>query len=183
MTMRPKPVTLNVPASVREFLEAASKRAGTDISAILEAILGTRPVTEFPEAKDLTGKLNTETVQVLEELDRLLRTANPGSQMVFRAEYIGYRRFDNRLPSGVKASRSQVYASLLPRKSFIRVVVPLNAADYPNVNDIIDLSKKGHHGVGDMAVDIHSVDQANAVVSALDDWLGPARTFKLGRHF
>ena len=173
MTSRPSITSVSVAPAVGEFLDAAAKRRGTDIGSILEMALGARPVTEFPEAAAFTARLDDAAIEVLAELDWLLRTANPGTQMVFRTEYIGYRRFDTRKPSGAKASRSQMYASLLPRRSFIRVVVPLAAADYPKVDGVTDLSGRGHHGVGDMAIDVHSSAQARVVTAALNDWLGP----------
>lgn len=37
-----------------------------------------------------------------------------------------------------------------------------------------DLSGTGHHGIGDMAVDLDTVDDVHAVITALDNWLGPA---------
>lgn len=165
---------LSLPAPISAFLTAASQRAGVDPAAILESTLGTRPVTSYADAQPLIAKINPEAIEVLEELDRTLRVANPGSQLVFRSGYIGYRRFDTRQPNGVKASRSQVYASILPRQTFIRVVVPLDTANHHGLKGVSDLSGKGHHGIGDMAIDLHSVEDVRAVVSALDHWLGPA---------
>jgi hypothetical protein len=173
-----KMTALRVSVDVATFLEAAAARSKTDISAVLEATLATRKITMYPEAAELTAKLKPEAIQVLEELDRLLRTANPGSQPVFRTGFIGYRRFDPRQPSGVTASRSQIYVSLVPRQFFVRVVLPLDARDYRHVKGITDLTGKGHHGVGTAAISVHTPTQAKTVLSGFEDWLGPVATVR-----
>jgi predicted transport protein len=170
-----KKVTLAVPPEVREFLLRAAEEAGVEPAYILERALSSRPLTSYAAASSFVVNMAPEAIQVLEEIDRLLRTANPGSQLVFRAGYVGYRRFDSRQPAGVKASRSQIYASVIPRRNFVRILVPV---DEPNCNESLvvrDLSGKGHHGVGDTAIDMHSVSDAGQVMSVFGDWLGPSR--------
>lgn len=167
--------SLVVPAAIHEFLEAAAARSGTDTSIILAGVLGAKPLAEYPEARSYTERVSPETAGILEELDHLLRTANPGSQLVFRQQYIGYRRFDERHPTGAQASRSQIYACLLPRRAFVRMVLPVDPDDYRHVAGITDLSGKGHHGVGDAAIDIHDIETARKIVSNFDAWLGPVR--------
>lgn len=167
--------SIKVSADVREFLEAAAEYAGTDIAAILTATLGVRPLTEYPEAGPFLSRIDADARATLEELDRMLRVANPGSQIAFRQVYIGYRRDDPRRSSGPLASRSQVYASLLPRQTFVRLILPLDPVDYQHVDGIEDLRGKGRHGVGDLSINVHSPEQAREVMRIFDTWLGPLR--------
>lgn len=176
MTASPKgQPSVNVTREVKEFLLAAAQHAGTDESTILATVLGAQPITDRPDCARHLERLKPEAASVLVELDRLLRIANPGSQWVFREQYIGYRRIEGQQPSGPKSSRSQIYASLVPRRPFVRLVLPVDPGQFGHVSGLTDVRNKGHHGVGDTAVDIHTVDEAAQALRDFAVWLAPTR--------
>lgn len=181
MTAEKESHTLTVPGPVYEFLTAAARRAKTDATTILAEVVAVVSVTERTEAAPWLENMGTPAREALEELDRLLRIANPGSQLVFRPEYIGYRRFDTRKPDGVTASRTQIYASVLPRQRSVRLVLPVNPDDFLHIDGVSDLRGKGHHGIGNVAVNVLDADHACRIVEAFDSWLGPASRHP-GRH-
>lgn len=174
MTSTDTTAAVEVASDTVTFLHEAAAVAGVTADVILRRSLGAAPLRACPGYAEYVGGMDTATEAVLAELDRLLRVANPGSQFVLRKQYVGYRRFDERKPPDTKASRSQIYVSLVPRKAFIRVVLPLEVTEHRDVPRVTDLSGKGHHGVGDLALDIHTVADARALMTHFSDWLGPA---------
>lgn len=167
--------SLTIPARTYEFLDACASSVGVTLASILEDKLGARPIRSYPEAAAHISRLSADILPVLDALDWRLRTANPGSQMVFRSEYIGYRRSDPRVPGGVQSIRSQIYASLLCRKRSIRVVLPVISDHYEGSPGVLNLGGKGHHGVGDTAFSVQSEEDIDQLMSVFDSWLGPAR--------
>jgi hypothetical protein len=136
--------------------------------------LGATPLRDYGEYAAYVRGLRVQTLEVLDLLDHLIRVANPGSQLAMRQQYVGYRRFDARQPAGAAASRSQIFASLLPRRALIRVVLPLPVDDFRDVSGVQDLRGRGHHGIGDLAVDISTVQEARELMETFHSWLGPA---------
>lgn len=156
-----------------KFLEASACTTGLSVTDILDRVFRSAPLSEATDVQHLMTNVHAETLLTLDRLDRVLRLANPGSQTVVRGKFIGYRRADPRPSPTAKATRSDLFACLVPRTSLIRVVLPLQASEHADVAGARDLSGTGHHGVGDLAVDVKSPTDVDRLMADFARWLGP----------
>jgi hypothetical protein len=139
--------SVKVTKDAQEFLRAAAERAGKTEPEVLASILGVQPLDAHPEYARYAEELPSGAQDVLLGLDWLVRIANPGCQLVFRKQFIGYRRFDRQATAG-QAARSQIFISLLPRRGLIRIVIPVDFEEFREVAGVTDLRGRGHHGAG-----------------------------------
>jgi hypothetical protein len=98
---------------------------------------------------------------------------NPGLHYVYRATYLGYRREGPASPTGTPANRSQVFLSVLLRNKGLLVVLPLDPRDYEGLPGCRDVGSSGHHGVGDLEVEITVEEDLRLLFSAFGAWLRP----------
>lgn len=156
-----------------EFLLSAAELSGRSVAEIMDSVLAMRSATDHPEFQRFHLDSGTIGLELLSEVDRRVRLWNPGASLVFRDKYIGYRRFDGRRADPPHASRSDVFASVLPRATFVRLLVPLDPGRFTGCTQLVDLTGKGHHGIGDAAFDMVDSDDVSAVMNVLAFWLGP----------
>lgn len=167
---------IDVEAELADFLQAAAATADTSVNALLRAVLHVVPLAEDPRFLALFKGCNQLTTSLIVDLDTRLRILNPGLHHVYRLTYLGYRReaevFNN---SG--AERSQVFLSIVPREKVLRVVLPLPPENYMSIESCRDLTHQGHHGVGDLQLDVLDTKTLDSFLTLFSDWLhlpGPA---------
>lgn len=164
---------LSLSPSVREFVDQAAVAANVSEAEVVASLLAHQGIDTWPQFRELEDRLSKTSMEVLLYVDHRLRIANPSTRHVFRSEYIGYRRADVRMPFGEYSSRVDVYASLLPRKGFVHLLVPLDPDDYRDVPAVDDLRAKGHQGVGDTRMTLKTLHDVDDAFDCLRQWLGP----------
>lgn len=164
---------LNLDADVAQHLSNAAKAAGTSVSGLLRQVLHIRAVTDDPHVRNLFGRCGERTAQLLEGLDSHLRILNPGLHYVFRNTYLGYRREYSSEPAGSLSYRSQVFVSVVPRADELRIMLPLDPRPYTTIPGHRTVSGRGHHGVGELEVDLPDNAALDAFTNRFYQWLRP----------
>lgn len=164
---------LSLAPSVREFVGQAADAAEVCEAEVVASLLAHQGIDTWPQFRELEDRLSKASMEVLLYVDHRLRVANPSTRHVFRSEYIGYRRADVRTPFGEYSSRVDVYASLLPRKGSVHLLVPLDPGDYRDVPTVDDLRVKGHQGVGDTRMTLKALQDVDDAFEVFAHWLGP----------
>ena len=135
-------------SDVEEFLRDAAALAGVEPQAILTRVFHVGDgalATIVAPMDDLTRELAVR-------LDRELRIRNPGLHYVERKMFLGYRREGaNSSPVG---ERSQIFTSLIRNNTRLEVVMPVGPEMITSISYAQDLTGKGHHGVGDVRVQV-----------------------------
>lgn len=157
-------------AELEEFLQLAAGQAGVSISALLRQVLHVNPLSKDPRFRQLFGTADGDTTALLLDLDRRLRILNPGLHYVYRSTYLGYRREGETTKSAV-SERSQVFLSVVPRAKRLLVMLPVNPAPYANVSGCRAVAGHGHHGVGELQVDLPNEDALNRFFDTFRGWL------------
>lgn len=164
-----------VSPAAKRLLAKSANELGLRPGEILDRVLNVYPLSQDPRFERALTGLPKPIIELLEEIDEDVRALNPGVQYVVRSEFFGYRRSEVVL-SGRAAERSQIFLSVVPGIRRIRLVLPLNPADLSGHVNVRDLSGKGHHGVGDVCVDVRDSADVQRFLSDFSDWLGPWRT-------
>jgi hypothetical protein len=157
-----------------EYLQLTAREAGISVAALLRQVLHVNPLTLEPGFQQLFGTVGSEVRRLLTRLDQRLRILNPGLHYVFRVSYLGYRREGSVAPTAV-SERSQIFVSVLPHSDRLRVVLPVDPARYAGQSGCRVLSGQGHHGVGELQVDMPDEDALGRFFKTFRDWLGPPR--------
>jgi hypothetical protein len=155
-----------------EYLQLSAKEAGISVAALLRQVLHVNPLTQEPGFQQLFGTVGSELERLLMRLDQRLRILNPGLHYVFRSAYFGYRR-EGGIATTALSERNQIFASVLPRRELLCVVLPVNPARYAGQPGCRVLTGKGHHGVGELQVDLPDEDALDRFFKTFRDWLGP----------
>lgn len=166
---------LSLAPSVREFVRQAADTADLSEAEVVASLLAHRGIDTWPQFHQLEDRLSPKSAEVLLYVDHRLRVGNPSTRHVFRAEYVGYRRADERVPFGEYSSRVDVYASLLPRKGSVHMLLPLDPHDYRDVLMVDDLRGRGHQGVGDTRITLRTLEDVDTAFGVFANWLGPAK--------
>ena len=157
-------------AELDEFLRLAAGEADVCVRALLRRVLHVNPLTEEPRFRELFGGADSQTTALLVDLDRRLRVTNPGLHYVYRSTYLGYRREGGATETSV-SERSQIFLSVIPRLHLLRVVLPVDPAPYANVSVCRALTGQGHHGVGELQVDLPNEHALNDFFDTFRGWL------------
>jgi hypothetical protein len=76
------------------------------------------------------------------------------------------------------SERSQIFLSVLPRKD-LSVILPVDPAPYARQSGYRVLTGQGHHGVGDLQVDVSDEDALDRFFKIFREWLGPRNSASL----
>lgn len=155
---------------LESFLQLAADEAAVSISDLLRQVLHVKPLTEDPRFLELFGTADNKTKALLVDLDRRLRILNPGLHYTYRTSYLGYRR-ETGTTEVASAERSQVFLSILPRTRRLKVVLPIDPAPYAGVPGCRITTGKGHHGVGNLQVELSDSDALGRFFETFRDWL------------
>ncbi len=155
-----------------EYLQSSAREAGITVAALLRQVLHVNPLTQELGFQQLFGTVGSEVQRLLLRLDQRLRILNPGLHYVFRSTYLGYRR-EGSLATTTVAQRAQIFVSVLPRTNWLCVVLPVDPARYAGQPGCRVLSGQGHHGVGELQVDMPNEDALDRFFKTFRDWLGP----------
>jgi predicted transport protein len=164
--------SIDADPELAEYLQLSAKEAGVSVAALLRQVLHVNPLTEEPGFQQLFGKADSETRRLLMRLDQRLRILNPGLHYVFRSTYLGYRREGGIAPSGT-SERTQIFVSVVPRSAQLCVVLPVEPARYADQPGCRVLTLHGHHGVGELQVDLPDEDALDRFFRTFRDWLRP----------
>lgn len=156
---------------LEEFLQLAADEAGVSISALLRQVLHVNPLLEDPRFRQLFGVANGKTTALLVKLDYRLRLLNPGLHYVYRTTYLGYRR-EAGTTEFRGSDRSQIFLCIVPRAQRLQVILPVNPVHYVNVTGCRALTGQGHHGVGELQVNLPNDDALNRFFDTFRSWLG-----------
>jgi predicted transport protein len=156
---------------VTKFLNVAAIEANVSVSDLLRRILHLDSLNDDPRFSRLFGSMPEATKVLLMKLDFRLRVLNPGLHYVFRSMYLGYRREDGHAGKS-SSERSQIFASIVPRHRRLRVILPVDPTAYLNLTDCRALSGQGHHGVGDLLVELADEVDLERFFTTFRGWLG-----------
>jgi hypothetical protein len=157
-----------------EYLQLAASEAGISVAALLRQVLHVNPLTQEPGFEQLFGTVGSELRRLLMRLDERLKILNPGLHYVFRSTYLGYRR-EGGIAATAVSERTQIFVSVVPRNDRLCVVLPVDPARYAGQPGCRVLSGQGHHGVGELQVDLPNGDALDRFFETFRDWLGPHR--------
>ena len=155
-----------------EYLKLAAREAGISVAELLRQVLHVNPLTQEPGFQQLFGTAGSEPRRLLMHLDQRLKILNPGLHYVFRSTYLGYRR-EGGIAETTVSERAQIFVSVLPRGGRLCVVLPVEPARYADQPGCRVLTGQGHHGVGDLQVDLPDEDALDRFFKTFRDWLGP----------
>jgi predicted transport protein len=155
-----------------EYLQLSAAEAGISIAALLRQVLHVNPLSQEPRFQQLFGRVGSEVRRLLMRLDQRLRILNPGLHYVFRKTYLGYRR-EGDIAAAAISERAQIFVSVVPRSGWLCVVLPVDPARYASQPGCRVLSGQGHHGVGELQVDVPDEDALDRFFKTFRDWLGP----------
>jgi len=155
-----------------EYLQLSAREAGISVAALLRQVLHVNSLTHESGFQQLFGTVGSEVRRLLMRLDQRLRILNPGLHYVFRSTYLGYRR-EGGIAATVVSERSQIFVSVVPRSDRLCVVLPVDPAPYAGQPGCRVLSGQGHHGVGELQVDLPDEDALDRFFKTFRDWLGP----------
>jgi predicted transport protein len=155
-----------------EYLQTSAREAGITVAELLRQVLHLNPLTQEPGFEQLFGTAGSELRRLLMHLDHRLRILNPGLHYVFRSTYLGYRREGGTAATAV-SERTQIFVSVVPRSDRLRLVLPVDPARYAGQPGCRVLSGQGHHGVGELQVDVPDEDALDRFFKTFRDWLGP----------
>ena len=157
-----------------DYLQLSGREAGISVAALLRQVLHINPLTQDPGFQQLFGTVGSEVRRVLMRLDLRLKVLNPGLHYVFRSTYLGYRR-EGGIAATAVSERSQIFVSVVPRSDRLCVVLPVDPAPYAGKPGCRVLSGQGHHGVGELQVDIPDEETLDRFFNTFRDWLRPPR--------
>jgi predicted transport protein len=157
------------------YLQLAAKESGVSVAALLRQVLHVDPLTEEPGFLQLFGTAGNETQRLLMRLDQRLRILNPGLHYVFRSTYLGYRR-EGGATATVLSERSQIFVSVVPRTNRLSLVLPVEPARYARQPGCRVLTGQGHHGIGDLQVDVADDRALDRFFGTFREWLRPTST-------
>ena len=164
--------SIDADPELAEYLQLSAREAGVSVAALLRQVLHVNPLTQEPGFQQLFRTARSEPRRLLMHLDQRLRILNPGLHYVFRSTYLGYRR-EGGLAATAISERTQIFVSVVPRRGWLCVVLPVEPARYARQPGCRVLTGQGHHGVGDLQVDLHDEDALDRFVKTFRDWLGP----------
>lgn len=152
---------------VDQFLRDAASLAGVAPKVIMAKVLhvedGSLEATILP--------MDDSTRALTLRLDRELRLRNPGLHYVERKMFLGYRReLSGSTPAG---ERSQIFVSVIRNSTRLEVVMPLALDEFAAIPYAQDLTGKGHHGVGEVRVQLGSDKEVDQFLEDFDAWLRP----------
>jgi predicted transport protein len=156
--------------NVLAFLRDAAAQGRISESDLLRRVLHIGGPAEYAEFGKLFTGAGSEFVHLLTSFDYALRLRNPGLHYVFRTKYMGFRR-ETRSGFATASARSQIFACALARTQIFTVVLPLDPQSYLSYPQARDLSGTGHHGVGDLVVEIPDQVALGRFIEEFDDWL------------
>lgn len=152
---------------VGEFLRDAASLAGVEPRAILARVLH----VEDGALTGIVAPMDEPTRALVIRLDRELRVRTPGLHYVERKMFLGYRR--EGATSTPVGERSQIFASLIRNNTRLEVVLPVAPGAVASIAYAQDLTGKGHHGVGDVRVQVANDADLDRFLSDFDHWLRP----------
>jgi hypothetical protein len=155
-----------------EYLQLSAREAGTSVAALLRQVLHLNSLTQDPGFQQLFGMAGSELRRLLMHLDQRLRILNPGLHYVFRGTYLGYRR-EGGIATSVVSKRAQIFVSVVPRRDRLCVVLPVDPANYAGQPGYRVLTGQGHHGVGELQIDLPDEDALDRFFETFRDWLRP----------
>jgi hypothetical protein len=158
---------------LREYLQLAAAEAEVSVTELLYRVLHLDSNRKAGRFLQFFTNMDEPTRALLVKLDYHLRVLNPGLHYVYRAEHLGYRREDTSSRER-QGQRSQIFVSVLRRSRALQLIVPLNPRDYENIPGCRDVGSIGHHGVGDMQVDISDTGDLESFFTAFETWLRPS---------
>jgi hypothetical protein len=157
-------------AELEDFLQLAANEADVSVTDLLRRVLHVNLLAEDPRFRQLFGTADSKTRALLMNLDRRLRVLNPGLHYVYRSTYLGYRR-EGGITKSAASERSQIFLSLVPRIQRLQVMLPIDPAPYVNVSGCRVVTGHGHHGVGELQVDLPNEDALNRFFHTFHGWL------------
>ncbi len=157
-------------SALQDYLDLAAKRADLEVPELLRRVLHVGTLERDPRFQALFGYATDETKSLVLALDLGLRLASPGLHYVFRSTYLGYRREEGR-PSTTASERSQVFVSVVPRAKTLKLVLPLPPARFQHLEGCRDVTGQGHHGVGDLEVDVRNAEGVQRFLAEFSTWL------------
>lgn len=157
-----------------EYLQLSAGEAGISVAALLRQVLHINPLTQEPGFQQLFGTVGNEVRRGLLGLDQRLKILNPGLHYVFRSTYLGYRR-EGSIAETTVSERAQIFVSVIPRSDRLCVVLPVDPAPYAGQPGCRVLSGHGHHGVGELQVDMPDEGALDRFFNTFRDWLRPPR--------
>jgi hypothetical protein len=166
---------LDADTELVDYLRLAAELAGVSVAVLLRKVFHVNALRQEPGFQGLFGSLDDATMTLLMRLDERLRILNPGLHYVFRTSYLGYRREGGTYITPL-AERSQIFLSVVPRIGWLRVVLPVDPVRYASQPGCRSLTGQGHHGVGELQVDITNPDALNGFFMTFGDWLASPRT-------
>jgi hypothetical protein len=164
--------SINADPELVEYLQLSAREAGISVAALLRQVLHVNPLTQELGFQQLFGTAGSELRWLLIRLDQRLRILNPGLHYVFRRTYLGYRR-ESGIAATAVSQRSQIFASVIPRSERLRVALPVDPRPYAGQPGYRVLTGQGHHGVGELQIDLPDEDALNRFFETFRDWLRP----------
>jgi len=164
--------SIDADPELAEYLQLSASEAGISVAALLRQVLHVNPLTQEPGFEQLFGMTGSEPRRLLMRLDQRLRILNPGLHYVFRNTYLGYRR-EGGIAATAVSEVAQIFVSVVPRSDRLCVVLPVDPARYAGQPGYRVLTGRGHHGVGELQVDVPDEDALDRFFKTFRDWLGP----------
>lgn len=162
-------------AELIEFLRMAAGEAGLSVQDLLRRVFHVNSICNDSEFLRIFAQVSDEISSLWGKLDYRLRVLNPGLHYVFRRTYLGYRR-ENATSGTPLSERSQVFLSVVPRHRSLRIVLPIDPGPYATLAGCKVLSGRGHHGIGDLLVELIDDEDLARFFRTFHDWLiDPAR--------
>ena len=155
-----------------EYLQLSAREAGISVAALLRQILHINSLTQEPGFQRLFGTVGSDVRRGLMHLDQRLRILNPGLHYVFRNTYLGYRR-EGSIAETAVSERTQIFVSVIPRSDRLCVVLPVDPAAYGDQPGCRVLSGQGHHGVGELQVNMPDEEALDRFFYTFREWLRP----------
>lgn len=154
-----------------QYLKECARWGGDTPEGVLRRVLHLDHRDE--RAKHLFPGSAANARALFQRLDHEIAVRNPGFHYVSRFSYVGYRREVSRRESHLHGERSQVFVSVVTRRSNgpIQAVLPLDPAGYSHLAQVSDLSGIGHHGIGELRFTISDDDDIALFTEVFHDWL------------
>ena len=157
---------------VARFLAEVGAAVGKGTDVLLADVLNVEGACADTRFDQLFAGATAETRRLICELDRRVSVLNPGLHHVWRDSFLGYRRREG-TDSQRTSERSGIFLSVVPRKAYLRLLLPVDPSHYVGRAACRDIGARGHAGVGRIVVEIHDRSQLDEFIASFDDWLRP----------
>jgi hypothetical protein len=157
-------------ADLIEFLRCSAQEAAISVDSLLRKVLHVNPLNEDSRFQELFKVARPDTVRLLMNFDWHVRILNPGLHYVYRKMYMGYRREFGDVATS-ESERSQIFLCVVPRAHVVRVILPINPRLFAKIPNSRRLTGQGHHGVGNLQVDLVDDSTLAEFLRTFDFWL------------